>query len=77
MGLELPEVLWNRCQNQLKNELPEQQYNTWIRPLITDNRQQGEEKHFFLVAPNRFIKEWVKSKFAKRIEELCSHYGGM
>ena len=77
MSLELPEVLWNRCQNQLKNELPEQQYNTWIRPLITDNRQQREEKHLFLVAPNRFIKEWVKSKFSKRIEELCSHYGGM
>ncbi|OUU38063.1 MAG: chromosomal replication initiation protein DnaA [Cellvibrionales bacterium TMED49] len=72
----MSDVLWDRCQNQLKHELPEQQYNTWIRPLIIDNGQQGEEKHLFLVAPNRFIKDWVKSKFAKRIEELCSQYGG-
>ena len=77
MGLELPDVLWDRCQNQLKDELPEQQYNTWIRPLVTDNGQQAEEQQLLLVAPNRFIKDWVKSKFAKRIEELCSQYGGV
>ena len=77
MGLELPDVLWDRCQNQLKDELPEQQYNTWIRPLITDNGQHVVERQLFLVAPNRFIQDWVKSKFAKRIEELCSQYGGV
>ena len=77
MGLELPDVLWDRCQNQLKDELPEQQYNTWIRPLITDNGQHVGERQLFLVAPNRFIQDWVKSKFAKRIEELCSQYGGV
>ena len=77
MGLELPDVLWDRCQNQLKDELPEQQYNTWIRPLITDNGQHAGEQQLFLVAPNRFIQDWVKSKFAKRIEELCSQFGGV
>ena len=77
MGLELPDVLWDRCQNQLKDELPEQQYNTWIRPLTTDNGQHVGERQLILVAPNRFIQDWVKSKFAKRIEELCSQYGGV
>ncbi|MDC0053870.1 chromosomal replication initiator protein DnaA [Gammaproteobacteria bacterium] len=66
-------LAWSQCQNQLRSELPEQQFNTWIRPLIA---QQGLEDEVQLLAPNRFIEDWVKNKFLGRIEELLVQLGG-
>jgi len=50
----------------LQEELPSQQFNTWIRPL----RAEAEGAHLHLIAPNRFVKEWVGDKFLDRISEL-------
>jgi chromosomal replication initiator protein len=50
----------------LQEELPSQQFNTWIRPLTAE--AEGAELHLF--APNRFVKEWVDDKFLERISEL-------
>ena len=62
----MPEVVWQKCLDCLQEELPSQQFNTWIRPLTA--AAKGEELH--LLAPNRFIKEWVDDKFLERISEL-------
>ena len=74
MGFDVPEVVWSQCQRQLRNELPEQQYNTWIRPLVVraDSALDGAVE---LLAPNRFIEEWVKSKFLARIQDLFGEQG--
>jgi len=58
--------IWYQCEEQLKSELPHQQFNTWIRPL----RVEEDSDCIRLFAPNRFIKDWVKSKFMDRITEL-------
>ena len=78
MGFDAPEIVWSQCQTQLQNELPEQQYNTWIRPLKlkyfdSDNdrfNDPSSDDVIELLAPNRFVEDWVKSKFLNRIEEL-------
>ncbi|MCZ6828322.1 MAG: chromosomal replication initiator protein DnaA [Gammaproteobacteria bacterium] len=62
----MPEVVWQKCIDCLQEELPSQQFNTWIRPLTA--AAEGAELH--LLAPNRFVKEWVDEKFLKRISEL-------
>jgi chromosomal replication initiator protein len=62
----LPEVVWQQCIDRLQNELPSQQFNTWIRPLQAS--KQGQMLTLF--APNRFIKDFVSDKFAQRISEL-------
>tara|TARA_B110000977_G_scaffold91793_1_gene121737 strand:+ start:410 stop:1864 length:1455 start_codon:yes stop_codon:yes gene_type:complete len=78
MGFDVPETVWSQCQSQLRSELPEQQYNTWIRPLtvapVTDVINGGSSVQ--LMAPNRFIEDWVKTKFLSRIEELFDELGG-
>jgi chromosomal replication initiator protein len=58
--------LWHRCLRQLEAELPEQQFNTWIRPLqaVEDGRVLR------LLAPNRFVVDWVNENVAQRISEL-------
>ncbi|MFT7558393.1 MAG: chromosomal replication initiator protein [Flavobacteriales bacterium] len=57
--------------NQLRNELPEQQFNTWIRPL---KRDAEENTKLCLLAPNRFILDWVNDKYRDRIESLIAQY---
>jgi chromosomal replication initiator protein len=62
----LPESLWNRCLRVLESELPEQQFNTWVRPLQAIQRD-GELK---LLAPNRYVIEWLSQNSLARIKEL-------
>ncbi len=59
---------WQTCVDSLKNELPAQQFNTWIRPLQAESRSN----ELRLYAPNRFILDWVKDKFLGRIKELLN-----
>ena len=62
----MPESLWNRCLRVLEGELPEQQFNTWVRPLQAIERE-GELK---LLAPNRYVIEWLGQNLLPRIKEL-------
>jgi chromosomal replication initiator protein len=50
----------------LEGELPEQQFNTWVRPLQAIERD-GELK---LLAPNRYVIEWLGQNLLPRIREL-------
>lgn len=63
---------WQHCIDCLKTELPSQQFNTWIRPL----KAEIKEDILCIAAPNRFILDWVKSKFLDRIKELVSEASG-
>jgi chromosomal replication initiator protein len=50
----------------LEDELPDQQFNTWVRPL---QAVQGEGA-LKLLAPNRFVVEWVNANLLGRIGDL-------
>ena len=61
--------LWDRCVQQLQSDLPEQHFNTWIRPLQAIEEQRGLR----LLAPNRFVVDWVRQHFLERIVEVTSN----
>lgn len=69
----MPESIWKKCADSLHNELPLQQFNTWIRPLKVDEQSVGQ--YLKLVAPNRFVLDWVNDKFLDRIQELAGEHG--
>jgi len=58
--------LWNHCLRRLEAELPEQHFNTWIRPL----QAVEEGTRLRLLAPNRYVVDWVNQNCAGRIGEL-------
>nr|WP_221199294.1 chromosomal replication initiator protein DnaA [Halomonas fontilapidosi] len=60
-------ALWQQCLDTLQDELNSQQFNTWIRPL---QAEEGDSNQLRLLAPNRFVRDWVSDKYAKRINEL-------
>jgi chromosomal replication initiator protein len=66
----LPETLWNRCLRVLESELPMQQFNTWVRPLQVVERD-GEIR---LLAPNRYVVEWLGDNSLPRIKELIREF---
>jgi chromosomal replication initiator protein len=61
-------TFWPNCLDAFQRELTPQQYNTWIRPLRLELAGDG----LVLIAPNRFVLQWVKERFAARIEELAA-----
>jgi chromosomal replication initiator protein len=56
----------------LESELPSQQFNTWLRPLDIE----GDEKELIIIAPNRFIKDWVSDKYLSHITGLMMELSG-
>ena len=70
--------LWQRGCERLATELPEQQFNTWIRPLpaadITDAGGDGAVAS--VRVPNRFKLDWIRSQYASRIEGVLSDLAG-
>ncbi|MGJ8516272.1 chromosomal replication initiator protein DnaA [Carnimonas bestiolae] len=60
-------ALWQQCLERLQDELSSQQFNTWVRPL---QAEEGDAGDLVLLAPNRFVRDWVNDKFLKRINEV-------
>lgn len=60
--------LWQQCVELLRDELPAQQFNTWIRPLQVE--AEGDELRVY--APNRFVLDWVNDKYLSRLLELLA-----
>ena len=65
-------VVWKRCVDHLGNELSEQELNTWIRPL----QAIEEDGTLRLLAPNRFVLDWVRDQFLDRIHNIVGTVGG-
>ena len=60
---------WHRCSEQLEKELSAQQFNTWIRPLQVIE----DDSHVKLLAPNRFVLDWVKNHYLESIQNHLSN----
>jgi chromosomal replication initiator protein len=63
---------WTACLAAFATELTPQQFATWIQPLTCE----CDGTQLRLVAPNRFVLQWVKERFGGRIEALARAAGG-
>jgi len=70
-GISVSVELWQQCVELLRDELPAQQFNTWIRPLQVE--AEGDELRVY--APNRFVLDWVNEKYLGRLLELLGENG--
>jgi chromosomal replication initiator protein len=65
-GIRVDASIWNRCLMALESELPDTQFNTWVRPL-----QAIESDGLLrLLAPNRFVVDWINANLMNRITSL-------
>ena len=68
----MSEDVWKKCRELLEDEYSPQQFNTWLRPLQAEIHDNG----LVLLAPNRFVVDWVKRNFYTRLKELVNQIGG-
>ncbi len=67
------DTFWLSCLDHFKNELNAQQFNTWIKPLQIDPAHNNDSE-VVLIAPNRFVSQWVKDNFIVHIEAMAQGY---
>ena len=66
--------LWAACLEQLAQELPEQQFNTWIKPLTA--QQSADSTKLTLYVANRFKLDWVRAQYVQRIASILEQIQG-
>jgi chromosomal replication initiator protein len=65
VGADAGQALWQACLEQLAQDLPAQQFNTWIRPLAAQVTE--DLSRITLYVPNRFTLDWIRAQYAGRI----------
>ena len=73
-GLDIGQTLWQSCVDQLAQELPEQQFNTWIKPLSAHISDDIAMATIFVA--NRFKLDWVRAQYSSRISALLEKLYG-
>ncbi|MFT7776035.1 chromosomal replication initiator protein DnaA [Roseateles sp.] len=71
--------LWRRGCERLAAELPEQQFNTWIRPLPPATLVSDDAAGALvatLKVPNHFKRDWIRRQYAARIEAILTELAG-
>ena len=75
----MQQEFWPYCLACLEQELPAQQFNTWIKLLLVeyvgDNGDGGPS--LTLKAPNRFVLQWIRDRYLRRIGELGEEFHGV
>lgn len=66
-------AFWSSCLQQLEQELPPQQFNTWIKALRLEDGNESNPG-LKLVAPNRFVLQWVRERYLRRFEDLAKQF---
>ncbi len=61
---------WQHCIDELQREFSAHQYATWIKPLRFE--QDGDA--YTLIAPNRYVLQWVKDRLISKIERSAERY---
>ncbi|SNR81209.1 chromosomal replication initiator protein DnaA [Methylobacillus rhizosphaerae] len=64
------ENFWSLCLGRFEEELSTQQFNTWFKPLQFEAR----EEILRVLAPNRFVQNWVKDRYLRKIETLAEEF---
>ena len=67
---------WSFCLSRLEHELPPQQFNTWIKTLKVELDHPETGPALRLLAPNRFVMQWVRERYLRRIGELGEEFHG-
>jgi chromosomal replication initiator protein len=73
-GHEAGQSLWQSCIDQLAQELPEQQFNTWIKPLSAQVSDDLSKVTVFVA--NRFKLDWIRAQYGSKIAGLLGRLSG-
>ena len=67
-------TFWLSCLDHFRNELNAQQFNTWIKPLELEGNNHDNETEVIIIAPNRFVLQWVQDNFISHIKKMAKEH---
>ena len=73
-SMDIGASLWQSCTDQLAQELPEQQFNTWIKPLHAQVQEDMSRVTIFVA--NRFKLDWIRAQYSTRIAAMLEKMYG-
>ena len=65
-------VLWDKCLKKLEDDIDEHDFNMWVRPLTAID----DDVIFRLLAPNRFVKDWLTDNLLNQMVSCAQHFAG-
>ena len=63
---------WGECKKTLERDLPIEEYSTWIAPLTLEQNNGSNPLSYSVLAPNKFISDWVEDNYGITIKERLS-----
>ena len=63
---------WGECKKTLERDLPIEEYSTWIEPLTLEQNNGSNPLSYSVLAPNKFISDWVEDNYGITIKERLS-----
>ena len=67
---------WQHCLGLFAKEMSSQQFDTWIKPLKVKETKTASVSGIELIAPNRFVQQWIRDRFMGRLQALATEYWG-
>lgn len=71
--MQIDQQQWKTVQNQLKEEVGESGFNSWLSPLKIESEENGTVT---LSVPTRFMRDWIARHYADMIEKQLSGIAG-
>ena len=69
--------IWKDCKSQFKHELNEEEFSAWINPLdFTQYADDNGVQSFYVLAPNDFIKEHIRTNFDDKFRDFLAKASG-
>ena len=63
---------WGECKKTLEKDLTVEEYSTWIAPLLLEENNGTNPLSYSVLAPNKFISDWVEDNYGSTIRERLS-----
>tara|TARA_B100000686_G_scaffold354832_1_gene467540 strand:- start:2289 stop:3638 length:1350 start_codon:yes stop_codon:yes gene_type:complete len=63
---------WGECKKTLEKDLTVEEYSTWIAPLMLEENNGSNPLSYSVLAPNKFISDWVEDNYGNTIKERLS-----
>ncbi|MBK69925.1 MAG: chromosomal replication initiator protein DnaA [Euryarchaeota archaeon] len=63
---------WGECKKTLEKDLSIEEYSTWIAPLMLEENSGSNPLSYSVLAPNKFISDWVQDNYGPTIKERLS-----
>jgi chromosomal replication initiator protein len=73
-SMDAGQALWQSCLDELSRELPEQQFNTWIKPLTA--QVADDQSRLTIFVANRFKLDWIRAQYAGRLAAMLERLQG-